>query len=656
MGQRVPAAWDAACGTDTELNGLGQLNMFSFNKSKAWDQEEQRTELEDQFPSAMPDYEQLAELIWKDGHPAMQDLGSKVNRHHNNHKISTSGYWGNDHPAAINRRQSQGGGKEVDGTLDAIVENLPPIDEETASWFNYALNEFQEPALGHRKPEKLSNSASEPSVPDALVPEANTIVRPEYAFAHSISMKSQLSVPPSSSPSPVPGQPQFQLQSSRDGGSRNFSHFAKPAVIMKAQLHTIDSASGPTISQRVRQQNNGVEVPGSNNMPASIVESSGGLCANSDESYPSSCRASTLSSKNQPPALNMVRVYSKPVPTSETNASDHDCITAKAVEDQKQGNTNSMSESATIAKERTISENCEGVEVTLTSTSAGSPNNSMTQKSGKEPSGTRWKRKFSGEEDSGCQSEDPDDNESAQAKKPQTGRRSGSSNRSRAAAVHNLSERRRRDRINERMRALQKLIPNSSKTDKASMLDEAIEYLKHLQAQLQMMILRNGMNIPPMMMPLGMQQLQMSLLASLGPTGLGMGMTGVGLGMGMGMMDMNSVATGHVPMAPMAQPLPTIGSHAIPGSVHPATFIQPNMATTGFSTTPDANDRMGNTSFLDLYRAYIACQRQSMNMNMNMDFYNSMALQHQQQQQQQVKQLQQQQFAHHQQQQANNNK
>lgn len=206
------------------------------------------------------------------------------------------------------------------------------------------------------------------------------------------------------------------------------------------------------------------------------------------------------------------------------------------------------------------------------------------------------------------------------------------------------------------MRALQKLIPNSSKTDKASMLDEAIEYLKHLQAQLQMMILRNGMNIPPMMMPLGMQQLQMSLLASLGPTGLGMGMTGVGLGMGMGMMDMNSVATGHVPMAPMAQPLPTIGSHAIPGSVHPATFIQPNMVTTGFSTTPDANDRMGNTSFLDLYRAYIACQRQSMNMNMNMDFYNSMALQHQHQQQQQVKQLQQQQFAHHQQQQANNNK
>ncbi|EFJ17839.1 hypothetical protein SELMODRAFT_114141, partial [Selaginella moellendorffii] len=62
-----------------------------------------------------------------------------------------------------------------------------------------------------------------------------------------------------------------------------------------------------------------------------------------------------------------------------------------------------------------------------------------------------------------------------------------SSKRSRAAEVHNLSERRRRDRINEKMKALQELIPNSNKTDKASMLDEAIEYLKMLQLQLQVL-------------------------------------------------------------------------------------------------------------------------------------------------------------------------
>ncbi|KAJ8490991.1 hypothetical protein OPV22_012712 [Ensete ventricosum] len=58
------------------------------------------------------------------------------------------------------------------------------------------------------------------------------------------------------------------------------------------------------------------------------------------------------------------------------------------------------------------------------------------------------------------------------------------------AAVHNMSEKRRRSRINEKMRALQNLIPNSNKI-KASMLDEAIEYLKQLQLQVQILSMRN---------------------------------------------------------------------------------------------------------------------------------------------------------------------
>ncbi|XVE86229.1 hypothetical protein DITRI_Ditri18aG0018700 [Diplodiscus trichospermus] len=95
-----------------------------------------------------------------------------------------------------------------------------------------------------------------------------------------------------------------------------------------------------------------------------------------------------------------------------------------------------------------------------------------------------------------CQSEatelQPDD-----GRKPI--QRSGSSRRSRAAEVHNLSERRRRDRINEKLRALQELIPHCNKTDKASMLDEAIKYMKSLQLQLQVMWVGNGM--APMMFP-----------------------------------------------------------------------------------------------------------------------------------------------------------
>ncbi|KAF9622312.1 hypothetical protein IFM89_031115 [Coptis chinensis] len=68
-----------------------------------------------------------------------------------------------------------------------------------------------------------------------------------------------------------------------------------------------------------------------------------------------------------------------------------------------------------------------------------------------------------------------------------------STRRSRASEIHNLSERRRRDRINEKMRALQELIPHCNKSDKALMLEEAIKYLKSLQLQVHMMGMGSGM-------------------------------------------------------------------------------------------------------------------------------------------------------------------
>ncbi|KAK7278110.1 hypothetical protein RJT34_23135 [Clitoria ternatea] len=73
--------------------------------------------------------------------------------------------------------------------------------------------------------------------------------------------------------------------------------------------------------------------------------------------------------------------------------------------------------------------------------------------------------------------------------------------RSRNAEVHNLCERKRRDKINKRLRILKELIPNCNKMDKASLLDDAIEYLKTLKLQLQVMSMGAGFCMPLMMLP-----------------------------------------------------------------------------------------------------------------------------------------------------------
>ncbi|MFS7978612.1 putative transcription factor bHLH family [Helianthus anomalus] len=163
------------------------------------------------------------------------------------------------------------------------------------------------------------------------------------------------------------------------------------------------------------------------------------------------------------------------------------------------------------------------------------------------------KRKSRDMEDSESQSHD-DEEESLGPKTASASRSGSGSKRSRAAEVHNLSERRRRDRINEKMRALQELIPNCNKVDKASMLDEAIEYLKTLQLQVQIMSMGAGLCMPSMMFPTGIQHMHPTHFS---PMGMGMS---YGMGMGMG-MEMN----GGPHMFPFTPTTTTQGSrHPVP--------------------------------------------------------------------------------------------
>ncbi|KAM0863146.1 hypothetical protein ACQ4PT_044771 [Festuca glaucescens] len=137
---------------------------------------------------------------------------------------------------------------------------------------------------------------------------------------------------------------------------------------------------------------------------------------------------------------------------------------------------------------------CFGATTTTTTTTTGTEPTSTSNLSSKRKRGCS---------DADAMKQDAESESAALERKPP--QKLATVRRSRAAEVHNLSERRRRDRINEKMRALQELIPHCNKTDKASMLDEAIEYLKTLQMQVQMMWMGSGMAAPPVMFP-GMHQ------------------------------------------------------------------------------------------------------------------------------------------------------
>lgn len=61
-----------------------------------------------------------------------------------------------------------------------------------------------------------------------------------------------------------------------------------------------------------------------------------------------------------------------------------------------------------------------------------------------------------------------------------------------------VAARHRRERISERIRILQRLVPGGTKMDTASMLDEAIHYVKFLKTQVQSLERASANNIRPL--------------------------------------------------------------------------------------------------------------------------------------------------------------
>uniref|UniRef100_A0A803PW08 BHLH domain-containing protein n=1 Tax=Cannabis sativa TaxID=3483 RepID=A0A803PW08_CANSA len=245
----------------------------------------------------------------------------------------------------------------------------------------------------------------------------------------------------------------------------NFSHFSRPVALVKTNHKNTNDSNAPNM-ESLPNKDNGSAANSTSPPKPTLIDSSSSL--RKETSTHCQKMASGIDLK-----LSEARPLEEPCAAKDTEA--------VSLEDASKNDLNFSQipcESATRAPQ-----NGEKATEPVVASSSVCSGNSV-ERASDDPTHV-LKRKFRDTEDSECHSDDVDE-ESVGVKKTAHTRGSGSK-RSRAAEVHNLSERRRRDRINEKMRALQELIPNCNKVDKASMLDEAIEYLKTLQLQVQIM-------------------------------------------------------------------------------------------------------------------------------------------------------------------------
>eukprot|EP00249_Psilotum_nudum_P024411 c29178_g1_i4 orf=674-2554(+) len=396
----------------------------------------------------------------------------------------------------------------------------------------------------------------------------------------------------------VDATPEFATLSQKGKiGAVNFPHFSLPVAETRDNQHLTSLATAATNNQRVRQRQGKwygrVGKDGLGSGESSVAESTTtvmtdlGSCKEVD--FQKQWAVASQLGDDRPDWQ---------LPSGSLPAYGSDTARGKKVDMPNCFNSNISGATLTA----TVSDTPDAA---TTSPSRGSGNS--TEKSGKEIA-TTSKRKVSQGDESEYQSEDAEE-VAVNAKKPPLGR-SRTSKRSRAAEIHNQSERRRRDRINEKMRALQDLIPNSNKTDKASMLDEAIEYLKMLQSQVQYLQMQQMRALPHMRV------------------GMGMGVSSLGMGMTAGRAIV---------------PVPSIPGQAYPLPAGPVTGFQPTVSSLSINESQQCQQSsiIPPTGVMDPYDALLTCQQQQpVHFSMNMDMYGAFWQQQQLQQQQQSQLLQ----------------
>ncbi|PSS00340.1 Transcription factor like [Actinidia chinensis var. chinensis] len=408
---------------------------------------------------------------------------------------------------SINKRSSSN--QTIRGTSSVSVHTGSSLEQSNAS--KVLTSEVDEssrsrtsllyPCLFHDSQTSIPSLRSEVSA----IPSNNASNTKHDVYRDSVQAQASADTFPS-----MKIQKQDSVPPNTNSGFMNFSHFSKPVALVRANLQNVSAMAG------IGGDNKGATAPSSSNFAEPmLIDLSSGL----------EHETGTRSLPNLVPAnVDSEPAVAKSLEESHIAGQSLDVCREDAVIDDKFPNQ-------VLGPNASNSE--KNIEPIVASSSVCSRNSA--ERASNDPTYS-LKRKYFEADDSEGRSGDVEE-ESVGVKTAAAARGGTGSKRSRAAEVHNLSERRRRDRINEKMRALQELIPNCNKVDKASMLDEAIEYLKSLQLQVQIMSMGAGLYIPPMMLPIGMQHVHAAHMAHFSPMA-------VGMGIGMGMMDMNGGSHG----------------------------------------------------------------------------------------------------------------
>lgn len=306
----------------------------------------------------------------------------------------------------------------------------------------------------------MHSKASPNALSTQLPPPFPNFPSPATSHASAISIPSQIGQPP----------------------ALNFPLFSHPAAATKAGLEFVGGCSGLTNIGRARQPlvtpekaafaSSGLQCAGTSDFPTNVEGARQAFIASEKEAL-ASCIASTAGSTTTvTTGIGSSRqFYLTPQERGTKQCTDRapggrcspsillcrqDVDRGKEAELGNQIAMN-LSESSVPASEKGTG-TLETADLT-SSPSRGSGNS--TEKSAKEAAVVNSKKRTHPAEEFEYQSEDMEE-VVANAKKPSHARTS-QTKRARAAEIHNQSERRRRDKINERMKALQELIPNANK-------------------------------------------------------------------------------------------------------------------------------------------------------------------------------------------------